>query len=854
MKYDRRKFIASVGVGLGALKVAGAEAFQGKGIDSPAQHSVGQEAGKNNARKGKGGPMHCSAIPACAWKHALGDAPDLRWPIPPEYYASTLDTKTRTKKGMPLGGIGAGNFMYNVAGSFGPWMMKPGRYEERFLSQAAFHIREEVQGKEAKVRTLATSDVLPAWNKLNHGDGDYHALFPRGWVTYKVFDTDISLEFFSPIVKDNYRETSLPVAYFTVKVRNPLKVPAKISVLFTFPNAAYTEPQNLRETTNFVGLSGKQPPSTLESRSGLSNEAAKVGTGTGEITAIVMKADHPTNTPGTQGSAWCIATQGKASYVTAWDGAGDGSDIWKAFSGTGALGNSALSAHSQIPSGALAVEVEIPPQGEVSVPFVLSWFFPEVQFGEGTRWLRRYTEYFPKKDGQALQIAKEALLEREKRVEAVEAWTGEIIDSPACPDWLKQGGLNELYYSVFGSFWENGCITKQKKFGNRPGQHLEFVMESLEYRDAEALDVRHHYCRTNRDLWPQIERDILLVFADCIMDTPDGGAPHNIGSPDLDPFFNYDSYAPSYNLARGNPSWRTVHWGEFAPKYMQQVHAYWHKTGDNKMLDEAWPALVRSYRYQLTTDTDNDGITEMKSDEYLGNKLFNATLWIGALEALKVMAEFRQQSAFAAEVGAQLEKARASTEMEFWNPELGYYQYNEHNTDIMADAMLGERYVDVTGLRPVLTPERMTSHYRQLFRRSVRPLMDLDGDGIGDLGAANALHPDSTPGVGDSEFRHHYEVWTGVSYAAAANLYHWGRQTGDGAMQLDALHIGWGVYQQSWMNEKTGYWFSTPEAWTLKDPALWRALMYPRVRAIWELLMEVNDPFMNPAAKGCRNI
>jgi uncharacterized protein (DUF608 family) len=276
---------------------------------------------------------------------------------------------------------------------------------------------------------------------------------------------------------------------------------------------------------------------------------------------------------------------------------------------------------------------------------------------------------------------------------------------------------------------------------------------------------------------------------------------------------------------------------------MQQTYAYWHKTRDNKFLDEVWPSLVRSFRYQKTTDTDNDGITEMKSDEYKDNKLFNATLWIGALEGLKVMVEFRRDNSFLSEVTAELDKARASSEREFWNPGLGYYQYNERNTDIMADAMLGERYVDVTGLPPVLSPDRMTSHYRQLFRRSVKPLMDLDGDGIGDLGVANALHSDSTPGVGDSEFAHQFEVWTGVSYAAAANLYHWGRDTDDGAMQAAALLIGWGVHQQSWINKKTAYWFCTPEAWRLEDPGKWRALMYPRPRAIWELLMEVHDPY-----------
>jgi hypothetical protein len=60
------------------------------------------------------------SIPNCAWKHSLGDTPVMDQENP-----SPLNTKTRTRKGMPLGGIGAGNFMYNVSGSFGPWVMKP---------------------------------------------------------------------------------------------------------------------------------------------------------------------------------------------------------------------------------------------------------------------------------------------------------------------------------------------------------------------------------------------------------------------------------------------------------------------------------------------------------------------------------------------------------------------------------------------------------------------------------------------------------------------------------------------------------------------------------------------------------
>jgi uncharacterized protein (DUF608 family) len=161
----------------------------------------------------------------------------------------------------------------------------------------------------------------------------------------------------------------------------------------------------------------------------------------------------------------------------------------------------------------------------------------------------------------------------------------------------------------------------------------------------------------------------------------------------------------------------------------------------------------------------------------------------------------------------------------------------------MGDAMVGQRYIDVTGLAPVLTPDRMVSHYRQLFRRGVLALKDCNGDGVGDVGVANAVHPDSLPGVGDSEYLHQFEVWTGVSYCAAANIYHCGKVRDDGALQANAMLAVWGVYYQTWMNEKTAYWFSTPEAWRINDPTTFRALMYQRARGLWEFSMEVGDPY-----------
>ena len=782
---------------------------------------------------------HAWTIPTCAWKRPLGSLPVVDLMPEKANDFNGLNTLLRVKKGLPLGGVGAGNFMYNLCGTFGPWQMKVGRYEERFLPQGAFHIWEKVGGKEAAARTLATDDVLPAWQRLNPGEADYYALFPRGWCTYKVFQTDVSLQFFSPFIKDNYRETSLPVAVFLFKIHNPTKSPAKVSVMFAFPNAPYTGPQN----TPLGKVKESGWPETSRERRGLRNELARDLTH--GITAVLMKAQDASNPPETENSEWCIATSSPASHVTAWDGDGDGSDIWRHFAAEGRLPNTASRQETRLPSGALCVETEVAPDDGVTVPFALGWFFPQVEFGSGTRWWRRFTEYFPPRPGQAFEIVKEALINREPWLKQVEAWQNPIINNPAYPEWLKQGTLNELYYATFGgSFWENGCITKPKKFGGRPGQHLASVMECQEYALAETFDVRHHASRSNRDLLPQMERDILLAFADFIMDTPDGSCPHDAGLIAGDPFFDYDGYGRSYNQGPDGTKGRiTTPWSEFSPKFIQQCHAYWQKTKQDKFLEEVWPALVRSFRYQKSTDVDGDGLTEMKSSEYRDNKLFNAVLWLGALEALEALAEYRQDQDFGAEITAVLDKARASTEQQFWNEQLGYYQYNARNQDIMGDAMIGERYVDVTGLSPVLTPDRMTSHYRQLFKRAVLPLKDFNGDGVGDIGVANALHPDSTPGVGDSEAAHQFEVWTGVSYNAAANIYSWGKRTGDGSLQADALLAAWGVYSTSWLNEQTAYWFSTPEAWRLEDPRKFRALMYQRVRAIWEFTMEVNDPY-----------
>jgi non-lysosomal glucosylceramidase len=760
-------------------------------------------------------------MPACAWTRRMGDRP-----VSPEVKyvdGNEVNPETTTKRGMPAGGIGTGSFMYNLCGSFGPFYMKPVVYEERFLSQAAFHIREET--KEATVAyTLATEDVLPAWNRLKTGDATYRALFPKATFDYNVFSCRISLLQFSPVIKDNYKETSYPVGMFLFKVKNTRQETVKLSFMFTFPNATYIQAagDNLRPARN-----------------GLYNQLVKDKF----QTAIVMGAADPQNPVETQNTAWCIATSSKSTYVELWDGNSDGSAIWNDFVKDGALSNKNLCESSVTPSGALCVSVRLKPGEETVVPFALSWYFPLTGFGEGTIWKKRYTEYFPENQESvaAAKITEEGLKAYPQWLKAVDEWTLPITGNPNCPDWLKAGALNELYYQTFGgSFWENGCVNKEKKYGNRKGQHIAGVMEYLHYPYLETFDVRHHTAGVTRDLWPQIEKDLLLTYADIIAATTLGACPHDLGSPYNDPVNKPDKYVKDYKSGQEIiPGRETTPWSEYSPKFIQQVYMYWKQHGDDAFLDECWLSVVRSFHYQVSTDKNNDGITEMISSEYENNKLFNAVLWITALEALKEMAAYRNDREMEQLAEFQLSKARPNSEQQFWNEQLGYYQYNETVPFLMADAMVGQRCADNFNLPPALNEQRMASHFNQCFERLVKPLRDYDGDGIGDLGAANILNLEGQPGVKTSEQAHEQEVWTGVTYNLAASMYHWGVRNSDESLKQKALLTGKGVYMQCWLNDETGLWFGTPEALWFDEMPKVRGKMYQRVRGIWELMKEV---------------
>jgi non-lysosomal glucosylceramidase len=801
-----------------------------------------------NAKAGAGGAktsVDLWQIPEAAWHRPIGDYPKGASGTVVPLEALTLP-QTRTKRGIPVGGIGTGSFMFNLAGSFGPWEMDIGGddsflsrwgselnsgHEERFLKQAAFHVFEKA-GSQIFVKTLATEDVLPAWPRLARGQGDYFALFPKAWFAYRGFPAPVAMEQFSPFVARDERLSSLPLGIFQFAVYNPTDSPIETAVMFTFPNAIY------RSNT----VSYQYP------RKGLRSKAERLG----DVLCVRLQAESPRNVPETQRTEWVIAVRdpGNAtlSYTQDWASDRSGADIISDFSDDGVLSDKPLDARGKGLAGAVAVKVKLAPGERRVLQFALAWDFPVVQFKNpknGTRWEKRYKEWYPG-DFRGADIARDALANADKIEAAIDGWWKKVADEPAYPLWLRQAALNELYYDLFGGvFWENRCLSKPKKFGARPGQHLYFSHEAAVYRDAETLDVRHYEARHMLVLFPTIERDVLLGWADFIMDDPLGRTPHDAGSPMNDPWFVYGQYS-STSPGLKPPS---MHWKDLPSRFVQEAHAYWKYTGDDKFLREVYPAAKKTLAYLATFDKNGNGLPESTGADtsydalsLKGASTYVAGLYIGALEAMNEMALATGETADARLYAALAAKARAQAEAVLWVEDEGYYKLDvkgPFSRALMADALNGQRYAEVNGLPDVLDRGRMARHLEKVYQQNVL------GFENGRYGAVNVVAEHG----GNISNLMAQGVWPGGSYYTAAVMYHAGKVLGRPDLMDAALATAKGAYQCTYQDESMAFWFDTPAIWYPKQPTMFRSQQNMRPRAVWELLLEIKDPFDKPGKK-----
>ena len=508
------------------------------------------------------------------------------------------------------------------------------------------------------------------------------------------------------------------------------------------------------------------------------------------------------------------------------------------FADGGRLPNEPLDATDS--AAAVAFHARLEPKATVTVPFALSWDFPLAGFGK-THWWRRYTGHVGREADKAFAVARDALLRHAEWEAAIDAWTKPIVDNDAYPEWLRQAALNELYYNSFGGvFWEAGCATEPREFKNlQPEDHKYFALGSPAQPLCEPLAERVGSSAALRLLWPQIEREVLTTYADLILDAP-GTAVHDFGTPAGNPFFAYNA-APAPG-AKDLPA-----------LFILQAWAYYQATGERPFLDHVWPACAKCAEPLTASRVYADGLPRHEGSDAVsspcalhGISLLTGGLWVAAFDALERMATVRGDDR-AATYGQLARRARLTLDRQLWQPRLRYYAIDtrsRHSDALASGALSGVRFAQAAALPAVLPDARLHQHLLQVFDRCVVPFRDHTGDRVGDVGAINVLGSDRCPpGIGLC-----HEVWLADTYRLAAAMLRVGRERKDDALVAAAYKTAYGPYYQAWVvrRDKPLWAFNTPMAWHADRPTRARATQHIGARAIWEFLLEIQNPYAKP--------
>ncbi|MEB3180472.1 MAG: GH116 family glycosyl hydrolase [Nostocaceae cyanobacterium] len=810
-------------------------------------------------------------IPSYTWQRPIG----LGWEKPYTVrYPSNIDDGPW--HGMPLGGFGAGCIGRSSRGDFNLWHIDGGEHIFKTISGCQFSVFER-RGEVTQAYALCTQPpedgTLSAWEwypltgkdnscgvgilpaLTNSGSahevknqhcGTYHALYPRSWFVYEnVFQAQLTCEQFSPIWAHNYQETSYPVAVFVWTAHNPTDAPITLSIMLTWENMVGWFTNALKSPKVRVRDDGS-PVYEYQPRLGESKDNYNQLNETTDKIGCVLAREN-LSSPVQEGEGeWAIAIpknqKWEVFYHTRWNPTGIGADIWDSFAQDGALPNlideTTADEGEQI-SVALAVRFTLQPGESLEIPFALAWDFPVTEFAAGINYQRRYTDFFGTSGENGWAIASHALAQYQSWRSQIQAWQKPILDREDWPGWFKMALFNELYdLTCGGTLWS--AATERDRIGQFA------VLECLDYRWYESLDVRLYGSFALLELFPELEKAVMRAFARAIPSSDETervigyyytigaesphavrkvakATPHDLGAPNEHVWekTNYTSYQDC-NL-----------WKDLPCDFVLQVYRYFIFTGgtDVDFLWECWDAIVQALDYLKTFDKDGDGIPENSGapdqtfDDWRlqGVSAYCGGLWLAALEAAIAMCEVllnHRDAEGTEELEKQksiyqgwLEQSRPDYQAKLWNGE--YYRLDsESGSDVvMADQLCGQFYARLLGLPDIVPTECAVSALNKIYEACFLKFYD------GKFGAANGVRPDGSPE--NPRATHPLEVWTGINFGLAAFMLLMG-------MKNESERITEAVVRQVYEN---GLQFRTPEAIT--PAGTFRANTYLRAMAIW---------------------
>jgi len=770
-------------------------------------------------------------IPKTAWRRPIG--------LPLENAGVHLNAGSIDDgywQGAPVGGFGSGTFSRTYRGDFARWHMKAGVHNYGVSYANQFAMYQKAEGDAAGTAKVLVTDhpqhgELESWGwDYPVGAGEYAALYPKSWYDYQwdKFPARVVLEQYSPVLPDNYRESSYPVAVYRWHATNPTNKTVTVSLLLSWTNMVGW----------FRGYTGdfRNSPSQGNHNSYKSETAGPLGTMKGIVFDRLRGGKKPSEWDGQFAIAALESPGVEVTYQTTFQATGDGKAVWSHFAADGRLpdDDKAWVSDSEKLAGAIAVRFTLKPGETRTVPMVISWDFPVVQFGEGRQWNRRYTDFYGTDGHNAWKIAREGLTQADAWSKAIDVWQAPYVNDESKPLWYRGMLFNELYaLTDGGTFWG-------REVGSDPKKDASFaLLECFDYAYYATLDVRFYASLPLLKFWPEIDKRVLREFSDTVLkEWPEqglwvwktaqtgepvthkrkkiGAVPHDLGVPAGDPFISVNE-----------PGWQdTNDWKDLNSKFVLMVYRDYVLTGrsDTAFLRETWPAMKAAIEYLRQFDhgggvPENGGYPDQTYDSWVvkGVSAYSGGLWLGALRAGEETARILKEDGAASEYHNLFIKAQKTYVDTLWNGQ--YFRYDteaENSNVIQADQLAGQWYATMLGLGDLVPRAMQRTTLKTIYDHNVLRF------GGGDMGAVNGMAVDGTISTNEEG----KEVWAGINFGYAALL----RSEGMNAEAYRTIH---GLYHVIY--ESKGYWFRTPEAWDVTGN--FRASMYMRPAGVWAMEM-----------------
>ncbi|KAF9605135.1 hypothetical protein IFM89_014126 [Coptis chinensis] len=764
--------------------------------------------------------------------------------------------KPSASQGVQLGGMGSGSISRGFRGEFRQLQIVPGLCEASPIMANQFSVN--VLSSSRKSDGQGTSSW--GWN-LSGQHSTYHALFPRAWTIYDGEpdpELKVSCRQISPFIPNNYRDSSLPAAVFVYTLVNTGKERAKVSLLLTWANS-------IGGTSHLSGDHFNEPfmlvhviCASYEMRRRWSIWCTSTSQASCQPLIVLVCWTAKDNPPVTFAIAAC-ETQNvdvtvlpcfgltEQSHVTA-------KDMW----GTMVQGGHFDRENINVGRKAYHRHLEI-------------HFVRQFQPRHG-----RYTKFYGTSERSAVNLVHDALMNYKQWEEEIEKWQNPILRDDSLPEWYKFTLFNELYFLVAGgTVWIDGHLPAADDKSNLDGYRHKL-------KDVDNLDAKIITAKVNVNQGVVVQHDRINGFSSKELDRINGfssngvidenedtyqGSLHSSESVDLEEtrrtnslhgpkdddedvgrflylegveyimWCTYDvhfyaSFAllalfPKIELsiqrdfakavlsedgrkvkfladgtsgirkARGavphdlgtHDPWHemnaynihnTSRWKDLNPKFVLQVYRDFAATGNMSFAVDVWPAVCAAIEYMEQFDKDgdglieNDGFPDQTYDAWTvhGISAYCGCLWLAALEAAAAMAHQLGDKAFAERCRSKFLKAKPVFEEKLWNG--SYFNYDSgsssNSRSIQADQLAGQWW----------TESCMQSR----------------------------------------------EIWTGVTYGLAATMILT-------EMKDEAFTTAEGIFTAGWSEEGSGYWFQTPEGWTVDGH--YRSLIYMRPLAIWAM-------------------